>query len=119
MDAWVVEYNTNRPHQALNEHLPVTPAERFTAVAAGDRALVELWLPPATTLAPVPTQPTSDSDPATAPAEVASAAAGWLGGAIEFDKVVPPSGMITVAGKAFWLGTYRSGLTVRVGPMSK
>ena len=114
VDAWVVEYNTNRPHQALNEHLPVTPAERFTAVAAGDRALVELWLPPATTLAPVPTQPTSDSDPATAPAEVASAAAAWLGGAIEFDKVVPPSGMITVAGKAFWLGTYRSGLTVRV-----
>ena len=42
------------------------------------------------------------------------AAATWLGAGIEFDKVVPPSGMITVAGKAFWLGTYRSGLTVRV-----
>ena len=114
VDAWVVDYNTNRPHQALNEHLPVTPAERFTAVAAGDRGLVDLWLPPATTLAPVPTQPPSDSDPATEPVEVASAAAGWLGGGIEFDRVVPPSGMITVAGKAFWLGTYRSGLTVRV-----
>jgi hypothetical protein len=31
---------------------------------------------------------------------------------VEFDRVVPPSGNLQVAGKQFWLGPIRSGLTV-------
>src|SRR5262249_57387868 len=30
VDAWVAGYNTDRPHQALDEKVPVTPAGRFT-----------------------------------------------------------------------------------------
>ncbi|MEU4782348.1 hypothetical protein [Micromonospora sp. NPDC023633] len=33
-------------------------------------------------------------------------------GAVEFDRVVPPSGNLQVAGKQFWLGPARSGVTV-------
>ena len=45
VDAWVADYNTDRPHQALDEQLPVTPAERFAPVPAEQRELVALWLP--------------------------------------------------------------------------
>jgi transposase InsO family protein len=38
------EYNTDRPHQALDEKVPVTPAERFTPVPQQQRELVSLWL---------------------------------------------------------------------------
>ena len=37
----------------------------------------------------------------------------WPGGPIEFDLVVPPSGNMSVAGRQFWLGPVRAGLTVR------
>ena len=29
VDAWVAEYNTDRPHQALDQERPVTPSQRF------------------------------------------------------------------------------------------
>jgi transposase InsO family protein len=47
VDTWVRHYNTDRPHQALDEKVPVTPAERFVPVPAGQRDLVGLWLPAA------------------------------------------------------------------------
>lgn len=34
------------------------------------------------------------------------------GGVVEFDRVVPPSGNLAVAGQQFWLGPRRAGLTV-------
>jgi hypothetical protein len=36
----------------------------------------------------------------------------WAGGAIEFERVVPPSGNLQGAGKQFWLGPARSGITL-------
>jgi hypothetical protein len=33
------------------------------------------------------------------------------GNAVEFDRVVPPSGNLQVAGKQFWLGPARSGVS--------
>ena len=47
VDAWVEHYNADRPHQALDEKVPVTPADRFAPVPAAQRSLVDLWLPPA------------------------------------------------------------------------
>ena len=44
MDAWVTDYNADRPHQGLDPTSPVVPADRFTAAAPA--AGVELWLPP-------------------------------------------------------------------------
>lgn len=37
----------------------------------------------------------------------------WAGGPIEFDRIVPPSGNLQVAGKQFWLGPQRAGQTLR------
>ena len=37
MDAWVGHYKEQRPHQGLDDKLPVMPAD--------DSALLELWLP--------------------------------------------------------------------------
>ena len=38
---------------------------------------------------------------------------GWAGGPVEFDRVVPPSGNMQLAGKQFWLGPSRTGQVVR------
>jgi hypothetical protein len=36
----------------------------------------------------------------------------WPGGLIEFERVVPASGNLGVAGKQFWLGTSRAGQVI-------
>ena len=132
VDAWVADYNDERPHQALDPHWPVTPAERFAPIPAEQRELLPLWLPP--TIAPthlVDHAHVLDHDqvadhgravdhgraagPQIPPrsAVVLGGMAEWPGGPIEFDLVVPPSGNMSVAGRQFWLGPVRAGLTVR------
>jgi transposase InsO family protein len=108
-DAWVSEYNADRPHQSLDAQLPVTPADRFTPAPAARRELIDLWLPPALSTASSsdgPQQPTVPADTAAAPGR-------WLGGPVEFDRAVPPSGNMWVAGRQFWLGPARAGTVVR------
>ena len=56
VDAWVADYNIDRPHQALDDKQPVTPADRFRPVPDEQRQLIELWLPP--TPVPAPSSPT-------------------------------------------------------------
>jgi transposase InsO family protein len=106
VDAWVADYNTNRPHQALDDKLPVTPADRFTPRPDTERELVETWLPDA--LAPaIDTMPQESESPEP------SAPGPYAGGPIEFTKVVPPSGNMYVLRRQFWLGPARAGQTVR------
>jgi transposase InsO family protein len=112
VDAWVQHYNADRPHQALDEKVPVTPADRFAPVPAAQRSLVDLWLPPVLETADAPgaepAEPEADTlslpSPARAPGD---------GGPVEFDRVVPPSGNLQVAGKQFWLGPARAGTVIR------
>lgn len=112
VDAWVQYYNADRPHQALDEKVPVTPAERFSPVPQQQRDLVSLWVP--ATLA-------SDSAPEHAGPQIAGVRsspvpaprAQWNGGPVEFDRVVPPSGNMWVAGRQFWLGPARAGMVIR------
>jgi transposase InsO family protein len=106
VDGFVADYNGERPHQALDVTQPVCPQQRFTPTPPAERALVELWVPP--TLAPaIPPGPAQDNTAdLRAPGE-------YHGGPIEFDKVVPPSGNLSVAHKQFWLGPRRAGLTAR------
>ena len=113
----VAEYNADRPHQALDPQLPVTPAERFPPVPTSS-GLLPLWLPPS--WPPRPTlPPTSDS---AATARIGQRRrrrrrrVAWAGGPVEFDRVVPPSGNMSVAGRQFWLGPPRAGQMVRSGP---
>ena len=104
MDAWVAEYNADRPHQALDGQVPVTPADRFIPVPPARRELIELWLPPALTPA------SSADDPAqrTASDGPPPAAGRRQGGPVEFDRAVPASGNMWVAGRQFWLGPARA-----------
>jgi hypothetical protein len=107
VNAWVRQYNAERPHQSLDTDTPVMPADRFAAVPAEQRDLLPLWVPPV--LAPAP-------EPIEAQATIVtpvSVAARWDGGPVEFDRVVPASGNLSMAGKQFWLGTARAGMTVR------
>ena len=45
LDGWLVSYHTDRPHQGLDEQVPVMPAERFAPVPAEQREVLDLWLP--------------------------------------------------------------------------
>jgi hypothetical protein len=104
VDRFRLQYNTSRPHQSLDMAFP---ADRFVpATARASHELVALKLPAILTEAPRPA-PIEQPEPAPA-----TATAAWSGGAVEFDRVVPPSGNLQVAGKQFWLGPARSGVTV-------
>ena len=109
VDAWVREYNTARPHQAIGM---AVPADRFSTARA-EAELLPLRLP--AVLAPVPPAP---ADPLHAAPEPASAAVPasppgpYRGGPVEFARPVPPSGNMQVAGRQFWLGPARAGMMV-------
>jgi len=117
VEIYVAEYNIDRPHQALDEKVPVTPADRFTPVPQQQRKLVGLWLPAALgSASPVDAEPAGPPAASTGTAdspEVPARRAPWNGGPVEFDRVVPPSGNMWVAGRQFWLGPARAGTVIR------
>ena len=111
VDVWVVEYNHDRPHQALDM---ATPAKRFNQGRAeredADDGLA-LRLP--ADLEPIPTP----RQPAPAPA---GEPVGFLVEAqstpiaVEVDRVVPASGNLDLRGQQIWLGPTRAGLPIVV-----
>jgi transposase InsO family protein len=110
LDDWVRGYNAERPHQALEQRAPVTPADRFEPAPAEQRELLPLWLPAQLAAVATPARtPTAERaiDAGAAPEVVA-------GGPVEFDCVVPPSGNLGAMRRQFWLGPQRAGQTVRV-----
>ncbi|MGW6496843.1 IS481 family transposase [Nonomuraea angiospora] len=119
LDAWVEHYNTARPHQSLDM---AVPADRFTPVGAAERELLPLRLQAILTAAPdpapaadaaaaTPKRKSSDEDmPVTG--QPAAPAVSWPGGPVEFERVVPASGNLGVAGKQFWLGPARAGQVI-------
>ncbi|MER8157218.1 IS481 family transposase [Streptomyces sp. NPDC094472] len=111
LEAWVEEYNSDRPHQALDMQ---SPSDRFAPVPDEERDVLGLKIPGV--LALVPQQrmaPAVVPDPAeVVPALVPEVVEAEEGGPVEFERVVPASGNLQVAGKQFWLGPSRSGLTV-------
>ena len=110
VDGFVAQYNADRPHQALDAELPVTPAERFTPIPEEKRELLELWLPPV--LAPT-AKTAEEEEPAKSGDGAVAVPVPWAGGPVELDRIVPPSGNMQLAGKQFWLGPNRSGQVVR------
>jgi hypothetical protein len=110
VDGWVAEYNTDRPHQAVDNDQPVVPADRFEPVPDEVRTLIDLWLPP--TLELTNTSEETSTEPSSTPTAVADGGP-RLGEAIEFDRIVPSSGNMWLAGKQLWLGPARAGQTVR------
>lgn len=100
VDAWREEYNHRRLHQSLDM---ACPADRFRSSPADDG--LELWAP--SDLEPVPV-PAASSPGALVTAEPAR----WPD-AIEVDRVVPPSGNMSIGPQQFWLGPGRTGQQVR------
>jgi transposase InsO family protein len=115
VDGFRREYNTDRPHQSLGMAFP---AQRFTANVGGDgQQLVPLKLPSVLTTAlqaasPAVAQPVDLDALSGVSADPPTVAPLWTDGPVEFERVVPPSGNLQVAGKQFWLGPARSGVTV-------
>jgi transposase InsO family protein len=109
LDDWVRDYNADRPHQSLAIKTPIAPAERFQPSTPEERELLPLWLPASLATAPEP-QATETAERA-----VDAGASGQPveGGAVEFERVVPPSGNLMVCQRQFWLGPQRAGQTVR------
>jgi hypothetical protein len=111
------EYNHDRPHQGPDEALPVTPAQRFAPTGQPERDLLPLWLPP--TLTPTPAAAVA-SEPPTGVRQTEGATADRTGSstsssrlAVEFDRAIPPSGTMVLAGRQIWLGPARAGQVVR------
>ncbi|MFF2432587.1 IS481 family transposase [Streptomyces mirabilis] len=116
LDASVEEYNSMRPHQALDMQ---SPGDRFAPVAEQERDVLGLEIPGVLALVPQQRTPPAKPDPvevspepAGLPEVVPAAVPVEPGGPVEFERVVPASGNLQVAGKQFWLGPTRSGLTV-------
>ncbi|MFE9455202.1 IS481 family transposase, partial [Streptomyces sp. NPDC006739] len=108
LDAWVEEYNSMRPHQALDMQ---SPGDRFTPVAEQERDVLGLKIPGVLALVPQQRTPPAELDrvevppePASLPELVPATVPVEPGGPVEFERVVPASGNLQVAGKQFWLG---------------
>ncbi|HEX6235769.1 MAG TPA: IS481 family transposase [Acidimicrobiales bacterium] len=107
LDGWVAQdYNTRRPHQSLGM---ASPADRFAPVPEAEREALPLRLPAALAVAPPP--PVEEPEPA-AERVLPLPPLPTMPDAVEFDRVVPASGNLMVAGKQFWLGPSRAGVTV-------
>jgi transposase InsO family protein len=109
IDDWVREYNAQRPHQSLETKAPVTPAERFQPASDEQRELLGLWLPAALSAVAEPARNAAVEQAVNAGAAPETVEPG----AIEFDRVIPPSGNLWVARRQFWLGPARAGQTLR------
>jgi hypothetical protein len=110
VDAWRVDSNTHRPHQALDM---ATPQSRFRPVDADQRNQLPLWLPPELAAGPVP-RPALEMIAGTDHHDdvpiLAVDADGWsTAGAVELERAVPPSGNLAVGGQQFWFGPQRCG----------
>ena len=122
LDVWIGGYNTERPHQGLDM---ACPAHRFITIAsraalAEAEELVPLKLPAGLADAARATLDQVDEPVELERPDVITTDAGaglvpvprWSGAAVEFDRVVPPSGNMSVAGKQFWLGPTRVGVVI-------
>jgi transposase InsO family protein len=101
VDAWREDYNHRRPHQSLEM---ACPASKFQPrPEAGDG--LELW-------APADLETVSSPGPAPEAGPPVAEPVSWPD-AIEVDRVVPPSGNMTIGPQQVWLGTSRVGQQVR------
>lgn len=97
-----------------------SPADRFIPVPEQERGVLGVRVPGVLALVPQQrTAPPVVPDPAEVapvpvgpPKVVPAVVPVEPGGPVEFERVVPASGNLQVAGKQFWLGPARAGLTV-------
>lgn len=103
VDGWRVEYNTTRPHQSLGM---TVPADRFGPGAP--RAGLPLWVPPALVTTNGGGSQGPGADPSTVPDDTGVVVPERVG-AVELERAVPPSGILTIGRQQFWFGPHRAG----------
>jgi transposase InsO family protein len=118
LDAFVVEYNTDRPHQSLDMDFP---ADRFRPRPIDE---LGLQLPPALGgQRPAPVVPAAPVLPAPRPApepksmsQLVMSANGIdpVNLAVQIDRVLPTCGNLTVCGHQFWLGPGLGGVAIQL-----
>lgn len=117
VDAWVAEYNTDRPHQALDAKAPVTPAERFAPIPGEQRQVLPLWLPPVLEAVAVTDRSEEQDESAGVARESAIPAlpsrVRQPKDALEVERAVGASGNLSIRRQQFWLGPARVGQRVR------
>jgi transposase InsO family protein len=121
VEAWRLDYNTTRPHQALDM---AVPADRFQPVPGPERERLPLWLPTgllpgeAATPGQRPPLEVINGAPGVDPVPVGPDLAepevldpdSWSpAGAVELERVVPASGNMAVGRQQFWFGPHRAG----------
>lgn len=99
-------YNSERPRQALDEHKPVMPADRF---APADHQGIDVWLP---TFLEVAASASGARHPNSQTQRDDSQESGPAM-AVVVERVVPASGNLGLAGRQFWIGRKHAGATVR------
>jgi transposase InsO family protein len=115
IDTFRTEYNTDRPHQSLDMAFPT---DRFIPRQTDER--LPLRLPSTLTASrpqPVPDPSQAPSPPVTRPGTptppvLSANGADPVNLAVEFARVVPASGNLTVCGQQFWLGPDRADTTI-------
>jgi transposase InsO family protein len=114
VDRWRREYNSARPHQALDMATPASRFARRPGRAADEGDAAGPVLPPVLAVLPAG-GPSGDA------AEVDAAGAGevaaWVASApaveaVEVDRLVPPSGNLWLCGQQFWFGPGLAGRPV-------
>jgi transposase InsO family protein len=107
VDAWREEYNADRPHQSL---AMAFPAARFVP-APGH--VLGLHVPASLALAGS-AEPVTGAAGAGEPVAAAGGNSLPADGAVELDRVVPPSGNLWVARQQIWLGPAMTGRLIRI-----
>jgi hypothetical protein len=117
IDAFRMEYNTNRPHQSLGMAFP---ADRFVPRAQEERLPLHLPAP----LCGLTAESSADSPPpsppswkpalvsAPEPAPISTRDVDLVSPAVEVTRIVPASGNLTLRRQQFWLGSARAGIPV-------
>ncbi|WP_396983086.1 IS481 family transposase [Nonomuraea sp. WAC 01424] len=114
LDAWVADYNTVRPHQALDM---AVPAGLFTGPVQGKGSTgVEppLHLPPGLEALPAAGSAAGRVGTAGEAAGRGGLVVGAVPVAVEFERRVPPSGNLGACGRQIWLGRARAGQQVSI-----
>ncbi len=118
VDTWIAEYNLDRPHRALDMAYPVDRFASGQHGRAGAEELLPLRVPAILEPAAAPVVIEQPAQFAAAPEVIREDADApplqtlYRGGPVEFERVVPASGNLGVAGKQFWLGPVRAGVTI-------
>jgi transposase InsO family protein len=106
IDSFLQQYNTARPHQSLDMAFP---ADRFQPAPTD---VIGLRLPPSLTDHTAGPPETQAPQQLRALPILTSTASERVDAAVEVDRIVPPSGNLTLCQQQFWFGPMHAGVII-------